>query len=482
VSSARELRSQLRAWRRGRADVSVWQAASDAYIVVFAILVVGSMGVSAIVHAGRVAADCSTPGCVEARAALPYLVMLGWLCLVLAVVGLLGPLVVSAAASSWLYSTPVDRAALLRPQLLGGIAGTGLTGGSVLTAVAVVCGWPVTPAVLLGLVSGALAAVGYAASVVGQARRSGRPEAADPVRNAVIALLGIMLVTGTVALAAGLGGRVSPLSGAVGMVVALLSAGALSALGTVAHRRLRTIHRRTLAEGEGLASGLAGALATLDLALAYDVVMARTTRTPAGPRLWGRSMLVLAAADLARLRRSRGRVLVLLGAVPVGYALPELGVGALVVPLTMVVDAAVALPLLTALRVVATSPGLARALGLDDVRLRLGTLAVPAVVLVLLGLAAAPALPGGALTGLAVGLGATAAATRWVTGRPPDYGRPLVSTPMGGVPTNLYGSLARGFDIVLLVSIPLLFSHEPRVAVASMVLSGIVLGVLVSRR
>ena len=45
-----------------------------------------------------------------------------------------------------------------------------------------------------------------------------------------------------------------------------------------------------------------------------------------------------------------------------------------------------------------------------------------------------------------------------MTGRPPDYAKPLVSTPAGAVPTNLYGSVLRGFDVLLVAVTPVLFA------------------------
>jgi hypothetical protein len=71
---------------------------------------------------------------------------------------------------------------------------------------------------------------------------------------------------------------------------------------------------------------------------------------------------------------------------------------------------------------------------------------------------------------------------RWVTGRPPDYTRPLVSTPAGGVPTNLYGSAVRGFDVLLVTTAPLLLSPTATGALWSVVLSLAVLGYLTGRR
>jgi hypothetical protein len=83
--------------------------------------------------------------------------------------------------------------------------------------------------------------------------------------------------------------------------------------------------------------------------------------------------------------------------------------------------------------------------------------------------------------GLTVGACALAGAVRWVTGRPPDYSRPLVSTPAGGVPTNLYGSVVRGFDILLLTAAPMLFAPSVNGAFFSVLLAVAVLSYLTGR-
>jgi len=85
------------------------------------------------------------------------------------------------------------------------------------------------------------------------------------------------------------------------------------------------------------------------------------------------------------------------------------------------------------------------------------------------------------LLGVAVGASSLASATRWVTGRPPDYTRPLVSTPAGGVPTNLYGSVVRGIDVLLLTTAPLLIAPTPTGTLISLALSFVVLSYLVAR-
>jgi hypothetical protein len=68
-----------------------------------------------------------------------------------------------------------------------------------------------------------------------------------------------------------------------------------------------------------------------------------------------------------------------------------------------------------------------------------------------------------------------------MTSHPPDYRLPLVTSPMGAVPTSLYGSLARGFDVLLLGTAPLLISPTGAGASWSIGLVAVVLSFLVTR-
>ena len=47
----RQLQLLMKDWRRGRATRNIWQALSDAYIAVFAVVVVGAMLIGAVVQA-----------------------------------------------------------------------------------------------------------------------------------------------------------------------------------------------------------------------------------------------------------------------------------------------------------------------------------------------------------------------------------------------------------------------------------------------
>lgn len=162
----RELRSDIRHWRRGRADARLVDVLGDAYIAVFATLMFGSMLVNVVVNVGRLSDDlCASAGCHEARSLLPWLAGASFLVLALSVCRLFGPVFVTPAVGTWLVPTPVDRAAVLRPRLAKTLV-IALVGCALLASgVAVLGGFGAGPVAgftaLVGLL--ALAGVGYAA-------------------------------------------------------------------------------------------------------------------------------------------------------------------------------------------------------------------------------------------------------------------------------------------------------------------------------
>jgi hypothetical protein len=139
--------------------------------------------------------------------------------------------------------------------------------------------------------------------------------------------------------------------------------------------------------------------------------------------------------------------------------------------------------------VLTRTPGLARNLPFPTSTTRAAAMSVPVTAMVLFGLGTTPALhdalgvvwSDALAIAVATGTAAAASAVRWVTGRPPDYSRPLVSTPAGAVPSNLYGSALRGFDVLLLTTAPLLLAPTAGGALISLGLAAIVLTVLATR-
>ncbi|WP_460818245.1 DUF6297 family protein [Nocardioides korecus] len=495
-AEVRELRRDLRHWRRGRADTTLAEAVGDAYVVLFAGLVVTSMILSVLVNLRLVSdAACSAGSCRDARSLLPWLTAAAALSLALAVARLFGPVFVSPAVASWLLAAPVDRRALLLRRLLTTALGVAAAVLVVVLAAATLGGLPVPALVVLAVGSAALTLVGVGVAAVSQAAVSqgagaGRVgwASATTWAAATVAWLGLLALA--LRLPVRVTWRPTPLVAVVvGLALLALAVVALA----VAARRLPRLARHQVAPGGRLAPGLSGALATLDLALAYDVVHGHRwhTHLPVRSRRGGPSgPAALVWADVVRVVRTPRTVVLPLAAVVVPYAAQAAGAGRVTLLLAALALFVAGLPLLAGLRVLTRTPSLLRLLPFPASTARRAALAVPAAVLGVAGLAAAPALARAervdpataALLGLAVGLAALTGAVRWVSGRPPDYSRPLVSTPAGAVPTNLYGSAARGFDVLLLTVAPVLFAPSVDGALVSAAVSGAVLSYLLGRR
>ncbi|WP_028658605.1 DUF6297 family protein [Nocardioides insulae] len=479
VRVSRELRAQIRWWRRGHSELAWGSVIADAYTILLSVLVYGSMLATGLVRAGARISACRTEACLTARTATPILLLLAALAILTALARLVGPLVASRATAALVLAAPVDRRAWLLPQLVAGLVTVSGVAGVLVAVGAAVTGWPVAAA---AVVAGALAVLLHSGALLAQV------EPRSPWRRApVVASLLTAAVLAAVAL--GLFAGVTPPDGPLTWSVAAAAVAAATVTTVRAWRRLTLIRRRDLVRGHSLTRGLAGAMAGLDPALAFDVVLARSAeeRGSVRPRRGGLpGGWAPAGADLIRLRRHPGRALALLAALTAPYAAAVSGAGVFVVPLALLLGWLVALPLGAGMRVLGRSPSVGRLLGAHPARLRLAALVVPGAVLLCFGLACAPALPGAdpmtrLACGAAVGIGSCAALARWHLASPPDYNRPLASTPMGAVPTNLYGSAVRGLDIVGLVSIPLLLSPDLTGAAVSLALSGVVLGVLVRR-
>lgn len=488
AAEVRDLRGDIRHWRRGRIDTKILEAIGDAYVVVFAAVLLGSMVVSVIVNLRLVSDEsCTTGGCQEARTLMPWLVGLTALAVVLALARLFGPVFVSPAVGSWLLSAPVDRSALLRPRLLWTAVIAAVFSALLAAGATTLGGFAVDP--LLAF-SGSVAVLGVAGVGLAALSQAGGGLAARLLTWTV----GLLVWAGLLIVALDQGPASPPPTG--------LSVGAWAALGpvvlaavavlVVAVRRVGRLGKHDVAPGGSLAPGLSGAMATLDLALVYDVLLAhrwnghdavRSRR--GGPS--GQAALVW--SDLSRLRRGPQTLVLLAGAVVVPYAAEAAGAGRVVLVLSAFCGFVAGLPLLAGLRVVTRTPSLARAMPFPVSSTRKATLVIPGAALAVFGLATFPALHGAVgvswadsvVLAFTVGVCALAGAVRWVTGRPPDYAKPLVSTPAGGVPTNLYGSIIRGFDILLLSTVPVLFSPTVNGAFVSLLVAFGVLSYLVGR-
>ncbi|WGX95784.1 DUF6297 family protein [Nocardioides sp. L-11A] len=491
TTEARELWADIRHWRRSRRTLSVGEALQDLYIGVFAVLMLGSMLVSVLVNLSDVGdRACVAADCAAARSLLPWLVVGTLLAVLWSLARMVGPVAVSPGVAGWLVPTPVDRGELLRGRARGTVLLAAALVAPVAAGTATLAGFDVPVLVLFAVGAAGLASYGVGALVHAQAvgRRRHPALLLGPVSLVAVATgLAAIALSVEPTLSAGSGARGPALAGVVlvwvGVVVALLRARALTA-------RLR---RRDVAPGGVLVPGLGGALATLDLALMFDVLVAHATarRGLVRSRRGGpHGLAALAWRDVIRLRRHPGRVLLLAGSLLVPYAVAAVGGRVVVVLVEVLVCFVLVVPFLVALRVLTRSSGMARMFPTALGATRAAAVVVPGVLLLAHGLLSAPALartldaPAGdlALLGAASGLGGLAAGVRWVTGRPPDYGRPLISTPAGGVPTNLYGSALRGFDIAVLTALPMLLAPTGGGAVVSALLSVGVIGYLCGRK
>ena len=246
--------------------------------------------------------------------------------------------------------------------------------------------------------------------------------------------------------------------------------------------------------GGAFLSSLSGALAGLDLGLVYDILMARKWRSrsivrpvrggPAGS--WA-----LVWRDVIRLRRSAHTVVVLAATLVVPYVAATLDLGKAVPAVGALTAFLAGLGLCSGLRVLTRTPGLIRCFPMPAASVRQVGLIVPGVVLVIWGLASAPAyvnsmaagnVSAAVLVGIAVGLAALTAIARWVTAPPPNYSGPLVSSPSGAVPPSLFGNVLRGLDVLLLLTAPLLLASPTLGAQISLALAFIVLTILINRK
>ncbi|MGH3446479.1 MAG: DUF6297 family protein [Nocardioidaceae bacterium] len=491
-AEVRAVRRQLRVWRRDRAEISLLDALSDAYIAVFAVAMITAMGVSLLVSAREaITGACTTTTCSVSRGLLPWMaagLVVTW---TLVAARLFGPLTASPAEGSWLLGAPLDRGSLLRPRLAVAAALAAVTGGALGAVVAVLSGLETgaIAAFAVVLAAGCVCAVGFAA--VAQSRR---PAAATVATWAVGALVwvGLLLLALGVAPAA----ASAPEHSGPAFTIATVCVCIVAAAFTVsAVRELPGLPRERLTPGGSLLPSLSGALASLDLALVYDILVSRRwlTRASVRPVLGGPGgAWALVWRDVIRLRRSLAGLVILAASLVVPYVGASLGINRLVAPLTSLTGFLAGLGLCSALRVVVRTTGLARCLPMSTSAVRLACVTVPVCVLVVWGLATTPAQhqalvsapapwPATALVAASMGLAAATSVVRWVTARPPDYSRPLVSSPGGAIPPGLTYSVLRGFDVWLLVSVPLLIWPPVTGAVVSVVLAVVVLGVLLGR-
>ena len=465
----RQLRLLVRDWRHGRADRNIRQALSDAYVMVFALVLIGAMLVSSILQAQRTVAVCDTEACLAARGLLPWAATAAFLAFALVAARLFGPIVASAAEGFWILDGDVDRRRFLQGRLLASVVVALLSGAGLGALVAALVGSDLagilTWAVASGL--GCFGLVAFAAAEQGVERRwiTGVLLWVTGLMALVTLSLLILIATATlpVTTVAAWGAEFAWIVAGIGVVLGGVSLG-------IAWGRLPQLRRQRLVAGSSLISGMQGAAFALDLALVRDILVqfrAREKGHVSPTRGVGLGMSALIMRDVQRLWRNPRPLLFWLGSMVVPYAIQALGLGIIAAPLSALVLMAALIGFCNSMRVLTRTMGLQRCFPFAPSTVRQATMVVPAVLALLWAAAVSPAFLGvvggvtidpgvGVSQALLSAVAGLLAAVRWVTAKPANYGGPLVATTgFGAVPPGLMFSLIKGIDIVTVVTLPL---------------------------
>jgi len=474
-ASPRELKRLVKDWRAGRATRNVLQAMSDAYVAVFAAVMIGAMVVNVILKAQRTVAECTSPTCLSARALLPWTAFAATIAVALAVSRLFGPVLASAAEGFWLLDAPISRSQLLRSRLVGAIAAAFFGGAVIGGLIAALSGSGLTEV----LVWAGATALSAAASVAFAAAQQGiERHRLTRFATYLFGVLAVGALFSVVGVAAGwfslgisdnLGIELGVIMIAASVLVLLISA-------VLAGLRLGQIRRTRLLSGGALVSGISGAFYALDIGLARDIVVERRAieRGHVHPKRGkGLGLEALIWREWQRLWRFPQPLLVLAATIVVPYAADALGMSVLTPVLAALALFGATIPLLNGLRVLTRTGGLARCLPFSLARIKLASIAVPAILAGLWAAATTPAylgfgdgaverpVPQAALTAIATAAAGLLAAVRWTQAKGVDFGAPMVASQAGAFPPGLVTNLFRGFDVCIITTAPLLLGLSP---------------------
>ncbi|MDO4412196.1 DUF6297 family protein [Cutibacterium sp.] len=474
----RQLSLLMGDWRKGRTTRNIWQAIGDAYVLIFSLVVVLAMIISLIVQAQGQASGCTSTGCQTARGLLPWAALAGVLAFALATARVFGPVLASAAEGFWLMDAPINRARFLTKRL-GAAVLVAVVAGAVLGALVAA----LTGASGTAIIAWTLATALGAAGVVSFAAAEQGAERTAPVKvvEALAAVAGVAVLLGVIATASGW--YAVPMSSDANLASAWAVAGGGAVLLVIsyiiARLRLNRIRRARLMAGGSLASGMQGAAFALDFALIRDILQEREAVERGQVRATrgrGKGLSALVWRDVQRLMRFPKPVLILIVTAVVPYAVSALGFGALTVPVSALVLVAALVPLFTSLRVLTRTKGLVRCLPFTTSQVITAASVVPAVAAAIWAIAVIPAFHGvGSATsrpwgqaimyGLVTAAAGLAGAIRWVSAKPADYSSPMVATQAGAMPPGLLFNLIRGFDMVALVTFPVVLGWSPWISV-----------------
>jgi hypothetical protein len=474
-ASPRELKRLIKDWRSGRATRNVLQAMGDAYVAVFGAVMIGAMVVNVILKAQRTIAQCTSVSCLSARAVLPWAAFAATVAMALAASRLFGPVLASAAEGFWLLDAPISRTKLLRSRLVGAVLAAFLGGAVVGALISALTG----SGLIEVLVWAGATALSAAASVAFAAAQQGvERHVLTRVAAYVFGILGLGALLSVVGVAAGwfnltLSDNVGIELGVIMMVASAL---VLLVSGVLAARRLGQIRRARLLSGGALVSGISGAFFALDIGLARDIVVERRAmeRGHVHPKRGkGLGLEALIWREWQRLWRFPQPLLVLAGTIVVPYAADALGMSTLTPVFAALALFGAMIPLLGGLRVLTRTGGLARCLPFSLARIKLASIAVPAILAGIWAALTSAAylgfgdgavdrtVPEAALMATAAAAAGLLAAVRWTQAKGVDFGAPMVASQAGAFPPGLVTNLFRGFDVCLLTTAPMLLGFSP---------------------
>ena len=242
--------------------------------------------------------------------------------------------------------------------------------------------------------------------------------------------------------------------------------------GALAAKRLRNIRRQRLTSGGSLLSGLQGAAFALEFALIRDILVEAKSKKRGHVRPTrgvGSGLTALVMRDVQRLWRQPMPLITLIATMVIPYAVQALGLAMLNPPVSALVLLAALVPFMNGLRVLTRTKGLQRCFPFDPGQIKQASMIVPAVLALLWTIGVFPAFLGvaggvesdpvtAASSALVTGIAGLLAAVRGVSAKPADYSGPIVATGIGAMPPGLLFSLVRGVDIVVLVTLPIVFN------------------------
>ena len=474
-ATPRELKRLIKDWRSGRATRNVVQAMGDAYVAVFAAVMIGAMVVNVILKAQRTIAQCTSVTCLSARAILPWAAFATTIAVALAASRLFGPVLASAAEGFWLLDAPISRTKLLRSRLVAAVVAAFLGGAVIGTLISALTG----SGLIEVLVWAAATALSAAASVAFAAAQQGiERHRLTHLATYLFGLLAVGALFSVVGVAAGwfslglsenVGIELGLIMIAASILVLLISA-------VLAGLRLAQIRRARLLSGGALVGGISGAFFALDIGLAHDIVVERRAieRGHVHPKRGkGLGLQAIIWREWQRLWRFPQPLLVLAATIVVPYAADALGMSTLTPVLAALALFGATVPLLGGLRVLTRSSGLARCLPFSLASIKLASIAVPAILAGLWAVATVPAylgfgdgavqrpVPEAFLIAIATGAAGLLAAVRWTQAKGVDFGAPMVASQAGAFPPGLVTNLFRGFDVCIITTAPLLLGGSP---------------------